>query len=122
MAQAESHTPVAKPQESVTVSAADAAVGAAFMASGIGAAVLGILTTASEVSKPIGDALNWVKPVGALSGKTDLTILAFIVSWAILHFTVKNVKLRTAFTIALVGLAIGLVFTFPPVFELLKGG
>lgn len=101
-----------------TVSAVDAAVGSAFIASGIGSLVLGLLVVLNEISKPLSDSLKLVGPVGPLSGKTTWAVVAYILSWVILHFSIgKNIKLSTAFNVTLVLVGLGLLLTFPPAFE-----
>ncbi len=99
-------------------------VAASFVGGGIGAAVLGIVTILSEVSTPFSNALNWYKPAGPLTGKVIIAVVAFFGSWIALHFAIgrKNVNFSTYATVAFVLLAIGLLGTFPPVFDLLKGG
>lgn len=101
-------------------STVDREVGAALVASGIGALVLGLTVVGAEASASVADALNWVKDVGPLSGKTGVAVIAFVLSWIVLHAGLRNsrITLMTAFTIALVLLGLGLLLTFPPVFEL----
>jgi len=94
---------------------------AALLAAGIGCFVMGLITSLSEAIKAFGDALNWYNPVGALTGKTLIAILAWGVAWAILAGMWKNrpmdmgKKLKT--TYILIGL--GLLGTFPEFFDLL---
>jgi len=99
-------------------------VAAALLAGGIGSAALGILTILSEASGAIGTALNWYAPVGPLSGKTILTVIIFILSWAGLHtmYRGKEVEFQRIAMISFILLAIGLLGTFPPFFELFIGG
>ncbi len=98
-------------------------VAAAMLAGGIGSAVLGIATLLVEL---VGDAikkpLTWSGPVGPLSGKAGLGIIAFLLSWVVLYFVMKDkeTKFEQMAMIALVGLGIGLLFTFPPIWHLLK--
>jgi hypothetical protein len=95
-------------------------VAAAFLAAGIAAVVLGVLTVLAEASESVKSSLEWSKSVGPLMGKTILTVVAFAVSWLILHvvFRDKDVDPRTVFTWTAVLVAIGLVLTFPPFFQL----
>ena len=69
-------------------------------------------------------SLVWSKAVGGLAGKAGLSIIAYFVSWAILYFLLKDkeTKFEQMAMIALVGLVIGLIGTFPPVWHLLAGG
>jgi hypothetical protein len=104
-------------------------VAAAFIAAGIGSVVMGVLVVANDVSKPISDFLKFDanyglgQGVGPLSGKVALTVLAFVVSWVILHVALrgKEVNFTRALTIALVLVGIGFALTFPPVFEPIVG-
>jgi hypothetical protein len=95
-------------------------VAAAFLASGIGAVVLGILTTLAEASEGIKSALEWSKSVGPLMGKTIIAVIAFAVSWVILHvaFRDKDLDPRKVFTWTAVLVGIGFVLTFPTFFQL----
>lgn len=95
-------------------------VAASLVAGGFGAAVLGLMTTLAEASPAFGSSLNWYSPVGPLSGKSGLGVIAFFLSWLVLHFLWrgKNVNFQRAATVAFILLAIGLLLTFPPIFDL----
>jgi hypothetical protein len=97
-------------------------VAGALLAGGIGCAVLGLVTTISEVNSTGAFAkwLVWSKPVGALSGKSSLAIIAFLVSWIILGFAWRGreVRFNTIAWISFLLLLIGLLGTFPPVWHL----
>ncbi|MBW4437799.1 MAG: hypothetical protein KME04_11730 [Pleurocapsa minor GSE-CHR-MK-17-07R] len=112
-----------KAEEAAQVSAADRAMGAAMIASGIGSLVLGLAIILSEVSAGIKTFLTWNSGVGSLSGKTGVSIIAFVVGWAVLHFVFKSrpISLMTSFIITVVLVALGLLLTFPPVFLMFGG-
>ncbi len=95
---------------------------AAMLAAGIGPLVLGILTTLAEASEGFADFLNWSDRVGPLSGNTSLAVIAFLVSWAGIHMAIRDrqVDWRPVITATVVMLAIALVLTFPPFFQLFK--
>ena len=95
-------------------------VAAVMLGGGIGAAVLGIVTTLAAASASFSTSLNWYNPVGPLTGKSLLGVGAFLASWAGLHFMyrAKNVNFSCVALIAFVLLAIGLLGTFPPFFDL----
>jgi hypothetical protein len=103
----------------------DRAVGAAFIASGVGSFFLGLMIVLTEMPSGAGlkSFLTWVGPVGPLSGKTGVAVIAFVVSWVILHFTFKNraLSLTRSFIIALVLIGLGVLLSFPPFFELFAG-
>jgi hypothetical protein len=109
-------------------------VAASFLAAGVGSLVIGIGVVLNEASATIKDAIGidfnaflqfdknygFGSGVGPLSGKVGLAIIAFVVSWAILHLWLrgKEVNFRSYFTAALVLTGLGFALTFPPIFEL----
>lgn len=97
---------------------------AALLAGGIGAATLGIVTTLSEASTSIANALNWYNPVGPLTGKVLITVAVYFLSWILLGIAWKDkdVNFGGIATLSFILLAIGLLGTFPPVFEIFAGG
>jgi len=107
-------------KNAVNISLPNGPAAAALLAGGIGAAALGILTTLSEASANIANALRWSVAVGPLSGKVGAAVIIYLVSWAILHYAWrgKNVNFNQVATVTFILLAIGLLGTFPPVFEL----
>src|SRR5688572_362647 len=90
-AQAQDKT-ASRPGEKVEVSVIDREVGAAFIASGIGSLALGLAIILTEIPANAGlkTALTLNSGVGALSGKTAVSVVAFVLSWVILHFVFKN--------------------------------
>ena len=94
-------------------------VAAAVLAAGIGAFVLGLLTTLSEASTDVHDFLEFSTDVGPLSGKTILAVVAYFGSWAILHLLLRrrNPALRAILIITAVLIALGIVGTFPTFFQ-----
>ncbi len=102
---------------------AEAAIGvasAAFVASGIGCLVIGLMVTGAEMSEGLKNALNWWKPAGPLTGKTAVGVIVWLVSWVILHsmWKDKDVAFAKAFTVTLILIALGFLLTFPPIFTL----
>jgi hypothetical protein len=94
-------------------------VAAAVLATGIGAFVLGLLTTLNEASTDIHDFLEFSTDVGPLSGKTVLAVVAYFGSWAILHalWRRQNPNLRPILITAAVLIALGILGTFPTFFQ-----
>jgi hypothetical protein len=109
-----------KTTKSATPELPNGPAAAALLAGGIGAAVFGVITLLSEVSAPFGNGLNWVKPVGPLSGKSILGTLAFFAAWAVLGFLWKGkeTNFNRIANIAIALLIVGLITTFPPVWHL----
>lgn len=120
--------------EAVAATAGGAALGAAvddrptgpvaavLLATGIGSLVLGILVIAAESSESFATSLAYSLRVGPLSGKTLWATGAFLVSWGILALVLRhrNVNLRPILVISVILIALGLLFTFPPFFQLFK--
>jgi hypothetical protein len=92
---------------------------AAMISAGIGGLTIGILTTGAVISAELKTFLNFYNPAGPLSGKTTLGVALWLVSWVILNQIWKNKEfnLRSAFITTMVLLALGLLLTFPPIFE-----
>lgn len=102
---------------------ADGPGAAAFLAAGIGVFTLGLLTLLAHISSGIGDFLgkfDFGAGVGPLAGKAIVAILAWLISWAILHSMWKNedVDLKQMFWIGFGVGALGWLLMFPPFFEL----
>ena len=92
---------------------------AAILSAGVGSAVIGLLTTGAVISAGLKSALNWWSPAGPLTGKTGAGVIAWLVSWIVLHTLWKDedVALVRVLVVTLMLLALGLLLTFPPVFE-----
>jgi hypothetical protein len=94
-------------------------VAAALLAVGIGAAVLGLLTTLNEASTGVHDFLEFDEDVGPLSGKTIIAVVAYVASWAVLHglWRRQNPALRPILIVTVVLIALGVLGTFPTFFQ-----
>lgn len=107
---------------------------AAFIAAGVGSLFIGIGVVLNEASAAIKSAIGvdfnallqfdknfgLGSGVGPLSGKVALAVIAFAVSWIVLHLWLrgKEVNFRTGFIVALVLVGLGFALTFPPIFRL----
>jgi hypothetical protein len=94
-------------------------VAAAVLATGFGAAALGLLTTLSEGSSGVHDFLEFDEDVGPLSGKTIIAVIAYVASWAVLHglWRRRNPALRPILIATAVLIALGVLGTFPTFFQ-----
>jgi hypothetical protein len=94
-------------------------VAAAVLATGLGAAVLGLLTTLSEASTGVHDFLEFDEDVGPLSGKTIIAVIAYVASWAVLHglWRRQSPALRPILIGTAVLIALGVLGTFPTFFQ-----
>jgi hypothetical protein len=95
-------------------------VAAVLLATGIGSLVLAVLVVWAEASVSFKDSLAYSDRVGPLAGKTIWAVVAFLVSWAGLHAYLRrrDVNLDKVWLITLALLALGLLGTFSPFFEL----
>jgi hypothetical protein len=103
---------------------------AAFLAAGIGAAVLGLMVTLAEAF-PANAETGEVSffdfstlygigsGVGPLSGKVIIGVAAYLLSFLVFGFAWRGreVNLRRTFVLSIVLLALGFALTFPPIFE-----
>jgi hypothetical protein len=66
---------------------------------------------------------NFYNPAGPLSGVTTTAVAIRLVSWWMLNLRWRNkaLALGAINAVAFIGLAIGLLLTFPPFMDLLKG-
>jgi hypothetical protein len=109
-------------------------VAAAFLAAGIASFVMGIGVILGVASATIKDAIGvdfnaflqfdknfgLGSGVGPMSGKLGLAVIAFVVSWVVLHLWLrgKEVNFRSFFIASLVLVGLGFALTFPPIFLL----
>lgn len=93
---------------------------AAFLAGGIGAFAIGLMTTLAEASTAIADKLRFVAPVGPLSGKTTVAVIIWLISWGVLGtlWKDKEVDFSKVSLASFILLGLGILGTFPPFFEL----
>jgi hypothetical protein len=96
---------------------------AAVLAAGIGCAAFGIITLAAEASEAFHDALIFYNPTGALSGKTTLGIIIWLVAWFVLsrRWKTETVAMGQINLASFVLLGVSLLLTFPPVWGLFIG-
>jgi hypothetical protein len=94
-------------------------IAAAVLAVGIGAFVLGLLTTLSEASTGVHDFLEFDEDVGPLSGKTIIAVAAYLGSWAVLYgvWRRQSPRLRPIVIVTIVLIALGILGTFPTFFQ-----
>lgn len=91
---------------------------AAFLGAGIGAFAMGAFVILNEAGLFVAPSLYG--PAGGVSGRTTFTVVAWVVSWGLLHSRWKNrqIESRRVSTVTLVLVGLGLLGTFPPVWGL----
>ena len=94
---------------------------AIILSSSLGVFVIGLLTTLAEINEHIKNLLNWYNPVGPLCGVTGMGVFVWLISWSIFHFLwrEKNLDFSKVWVVSLILIALGLILTFPPVFDTL---
>jgi hypothetical protein len=95
---------------------------AATIAAGAGCAALGIVTVASAASSEFADLLTLYAPSGPLTGKATVSSIIYLIIWINLHFRLRDreLSLSRGFLLTMFLLTIGLVGTFPPVYQLFQ--
>ena len=78
------------------------------------------MTILCENISAFGNFFNFINPVGNLTGKTWVAILAWLISWAVLgnKWQDQSVDFGKIYNVTLVLVALGLLATFPPIFDL----
>lgn len=92
---------------------------AAILAAGIGCLAMGAFVIANAAGWYA--APSFYGPAGGLSGRATFALIVWLAAWAMLHARWKRRDLPTGSVVGwtLVLIALSLVLTFPPVWELL---
>jgi len=92
---------------------------AAFVAAGVGTFAIGLIVILNEAGLLSVPAVY--APAGGVTGRTTLGVVVWLVAWAVLHFRWKgrDVDAGRPYAITLVLIALGVLFTLPPVWALL---
>lgn len=95
---------------------------AAILGGAIGVFVLGFLTALAAAAEGVKEWLAFENRVGSLSGKAVMTVVVWLVTWAVLHFVWRNrdVPFAVVALVAAVLLVVGNLLMFPPIFERLE--
>jgi hypothetical protein len=93
---------------------------AVLLAAGVASFGLGVLSVATAASGSVSSALTLSDRVGDLSGVTTATAVVFFAAWALLGMRWRRaeVSLGGVAAVAAVLVALGLLGTFPPFFNL----
>ena len=92
---------------------------AAILAAGIGSLVFGLLTALAAAGRSVADALTFMPKVGPLSGQALSATIIFLGSWKLLALALrdKEPSEKRVFVAMWVMVAIGVLLTFPPVYQ-----
>jgi len=96
---------------------------AVVLAAGLASFTLGLLSVLARASAPVSDALTLSDRVGDLSGLTTTAGIVFVAAWAVLAIAWPRADpplSRVAATAAVL-IALGLLGTFPPFFNMVGG-
>lgn len=93
---------------------------AVVLAAGLGCFLLGLLTVLTVASGAFSDAMTFSERVGDLAGVTTIATIVFFAAWIGLALAWRRADPPLARVAALAGLliALGLLGTFPPFFNL----
>lgn len=92
---------------------------AAFLGAAIGAFAMGAIVLLNEAGIFAVPALY--APAGGVTGRTTLAVVVWLIAWVLLHFRWKdrNLEARRVYLMAMILIAVGVLGTFPPVWQLL---
>ena len=93
---------------------------ATLLSGGIGITIFGVLTLVSELSSSFGSSIAFYTPSGPLSGKAVISVVAWLIAYAISALALRGRMLseRTTYVTTSILIAIGFLLTFPPVWKL----
>lgn len=89
---------------------------ASFLAAGIGTFALGAIVILNGIGLA---APALYEPAGGVSGRTTLAAVVWLVAWVVLHMRWRDRTMRPGgvYALTLIFIALGVLFTFPPVWE-----
>jgi hypothetical protein len=92
---------------------------AALLAGSLACMAFGVLVVGAETFQGWAKALTLSVHVGPLSGESVAAVGAYVVLWPLLHLWLcnRNVNLRRWLLVSIVLAGLGLVLTFPPIFQ-----
>jgi hypothetical protein len=93
---------------------------AAFLAAGIGCLGYGLVIVLVEAIPNFKKFLTFSNDVGPLSGKVTFGIGIWLLAWVVTYLAMRNrkVNFNLVFIISMALLAVGLLFSFPPFYEI----
>ena len=97
---------------------ANGAALASFLAAGIGAFAVGFFVIMNEAGLFSAPALYG--PAGGVSGRTTFAAVTWLIGWAVLHsrWKARQLESNRVYTATLVLTALGIVLSFPPVWQI----
>jgi len=97
---------------------------AALLAGAAGVFVLGLITFIDAAAEGVHEWMQFQNRVGALSGKTTMTGVTWLVVWAILSAVLwrRNVRLEWVWAAVIVLLVVGNLLMVPPIFQRVEPG
>jgi hypothetical protein len=112
-------TPIPRPTTTDHEDLANGGAMAAFLGAGIGAFAMGLVVVLNEARIFAAPAVYG--PAGGVSGRTTLTTIAWLVAWGTLHYRWRDREIapRRVYALTLILIALGIVGTFPPIWQLL---
>lgn len=97
---------------------------AALVAGAVGVFVLGLNTFVSAAAEGAKEWLTFQNRVGALSGKTTMAGVVWLVAWALLSVLLwrRNVPIELVWALIIVLLVVGNLLMVPTIFERVEPG
>lgn len=92
----------------------------ALLSAAVGCFVFSLTIVLAVVSPGVKSFLDWCPPAGPLSGKVGVGVIAWVVSWIVLHliWRSREISLNPVTIVSLVLIVISFLGSFPPVYDL----
>jgi len=118
--QAEQFMPEWAAERTDAVALTNGAAAAAFLGAGIGCTAFTLFVILNEAKEAMHNVLTLNNAVGPLSGKALYAIAVWLVSWGLLHLGLRKRQVNFSLVLGITTLlvALSLLGTFPPIFEL----
>ena len=110
---------IATPEIDTAVSRANGTAMACFLGAGVGAFAMGAIVLLNETG--LFAAPTLYAPAGGVTGRTTLATIVWLLSWGVLHhwWKAREVPSARVYAVTLILVALGVLGTFPPAWELL---
>ena len=112
------HPTVPAVEETSALKFPTGAIVAALLAAWMGLIALAITNIAADVNSGFRSAITLNSGIGPYSGKELFMLVAWFVSWPILHFALRkrDLKVKKWFAVFLAGVLVAVLLMWPPIF------
>ncbi len=96
---------------------------AAILSAAVGCFTLSVFAVIADASRSVAAFFTFYRPTGPLSGVTTAALLLWLVTWFVLslRWKDKTVAITKVTATAFILLALGILLTFPPFADFIRG-